>query len=506
MSLRSLTFMDLYRRNAWLYPQKPALVDNDQVIDFQALWDESRALQAGLAAAGIQPGDRIAVLAQNAYHFFPLFGAASDLGAILVLINRRLSTEEIREIVADTSPVMLITDVDIPDTAQELLKDSPGIVSHITFQGQGDGTYARLLQNGQSASAPPVRKPDVKDPFVIIHTAAVQGKPRGAVLSQENLILSALEVAAALKLDHNDGNLNILPIFHIMGINLALAVMLAGGKNLILPGFDPEQAVKQIRAHGATVLGTFPPILSKILETMRELNVAADSLKHVLGLEQPEIIAACQEKTGACFWSLYGQTETSGMITFAPYDHRPGSAGQPGKLVSIKVVDEFDRDLPPGETGEIVIQSPLVFQGYWQQPELTALAFRDDWHHTGDLGALGEGGFLFFKGRKPEKDLIKSGGENVFPVEVEKVILENPSVAEVSVIGVPDPTFGEGIKAVCVLKENHALSEQELIRFVGSSRIAGYKKPRFVAFVDSLPKAEDGSIDRARVKEIFGKR
>jgi long-chain acyl-CoA synthetase len=156
-----------------------------------------------------------------------------------------------------------------------------------------------------------------------------------------------------------------------------------------------------------------------------------------------------------------------------------------------------------GKPGEIVIRGPLVFQGYWKQDELTQHVFREGWHHTGDLGRLDEEGYLFFVGRKAEKELIKPGGENVYPVEVEKVILQHPGVQEVSVIGVPDPKFGEGIKAVCVLKPNGKLSEQDLIDFV-AERIARYKKPRYVSFVDTLPKREDGSIDREKVKEMYG--
>ncbi len=502
MSLGSFTFMDMYRRNAWLYPQSPALVEQDQEISFQGLWEESRSLQAGLSAAGLQQGTRIAVLTHNTYRFFPLFGAVSALGAILVLVNRRLSTSEIQEILQDTSPVMLITDLEIQDTARELLKNCPSITSHFTFQGGNSNSYAQLLQNAELPDHTPAWKPDREDPFAIIHTAAVQGKPRGAVLSQENLIMASLELTSSLKLDQRDCCLNILPLYHIMGINLALAVMLVGGKNLVMSNFEPNQTVQQIKSQQVSLIGTFPPILSKLLTAITDLNLEIDSLRHVLGLEHPDTVSACQETTGACFWSLYGQTETSGMITLAPYDRQPGSAGQPGKLVNLKVVDEFDRDLFPGETGEIVIQGPLVFQGYWQQPELNELIFREDWHHTGDLGVLDQAGFLFFKGRKPEKDLIKSGGENVFPVEVEKVILENPAVAEVSVIGVSDPTFGEGIKAICVLEPEQTISTEELIRFVGA-RIAGYKKPRTVQFVDSLPKAADGSIDREKVKELF---
>ena len=192
-----------------------------------------------------------------------------------------------------------------------------------------------------------------------------------------------------------------------------------------------------------------------------------------------------------------------GLITFCPNSERPGSAGKQGPLVNIKLVDEYDRDVEIGEKGEILVQSPLVFQGYWKQEELTRYILRDGWHHTGDIGRLDNEGYLWYAGRKGEKELIKPGGENVYPVEVEKVILEHPGIHEVSVIGVPDPKFGEGIKAVCVLKPNIRLSEQELIEFV-AARIARYKKPRYVSFVDSLPKKEDGSIYQEKVKALYG--
>jgi long-chain acyl-CoA synthetase len=193
-----------------------------------------------------------------------------------------------------------------------------------------------------------------------------------------------------------------------------------------------------------------------------------------------------------------------GLTSLCPNVERPGSAGKPGPLVDLKIVDDVDREVPPGQVGEIVVRGPLVFQGYWKEEELTKYTFREGWHHTGDRGRLDEDGYLWFAGRKAEKELIKPGGENVYPVEVEKVILEHPGVHEVSVIGVLDPKFWEGIKAVCVLKGKVKVTEQELIDFVGG-RIARYKKPGYVTFVDSLPKKEDGSIDRDKVKALYGK-
>jgi len=166
-------------------------------------------------------------------------------------------------------------------------------------------------------------------------------------------------------------------------------------------------------------------------------------------------------------------------------------------------VDEFDHEVEAGKVGEILVRGPLVFHGYWGEDDLTKHTFRDEWHHTGDAGRMDQDGYLWFAGRKAEKELIKPGGENVYPIEVEKVILEHPSVQEVSVIGVPDPKFGEGIKAICVLKPSAKLTEQELIDFVGG-RIARYKNRVTVKFVASLPKKEDGSVDRVKVKEMYG--
>jgi long-chain acyl-CoA synthetase len=279
--------------------------------------------------------------------------------------------------------------------------------------------------------------------------------------------------------------------------------MHAGGVNVVISRFDPAECVKIIDEKQVTVIGDFPPILAQILDARDAGNGSLASLKNVYGLERPETIKRFEDLGTGNFWMIYGQTETMGITCLARNADKPGSAGRPGLLSELMIADEFDRPVETGKPGEILIRGPLVFLGYWGEEELTALTFREGWHHTGDLGRLDDDGFLWFVGRKAEKELIKPGGENVYPIEVEKVVLEHPDVIEVSVIGVPDPKFGEGIKAVCVLKQGADLSKQGLIDFV-ASRIARYKKPNYVEFVESLPKKEDGSIDRARVKELYG--
>jgi long-chain acyl-CoA synthetase len=247
----------------------------------------------------------------------------------------------------------------------------------------------------------------------------------------------------------------------------------------------------------------FSPILASILEEHEKTGCNISSLRAVTGIDTPETIEKYQALTGGTFYAMYGQTETSCVATFGPYNDQPGAAGRMIPLAEVRLVDQYDRPVQVGQVGEITMRGPMVFKGYWNLPEDTDYTLRDGWHHTGDLGMLDENGFLWYKGRKAEKDLIKPGGENVYPSEVEKVILEHPAVERTVVFGVPDPKWKEGIKAVCQLKPGQSLEPQALIDFVGQ-RIARYKKPQYVEFVEDLPLLEDGSPDREKVKETYG--
>jgi long-chain acyl-CoA synthetase len=280
--------------------------------------------------------------------------------------------------------------------------------------------------------------------------------------------------------------------------------MLAGGRNVVLPGFDADKAVKCIEEHQVTVFVEFPPMLSKIMAKAEEGGRKLSSIRHVLGIDQPELVKRFQDATGATFWASYGQSETSGLVTVGPYFERLGSTGLPLQLIEVEVVGDSGNILERGASGEIVVRGPHVFKGYWNKDADTRYTFRDGWHHTGDMGHIDEDGYLWFEGRAEEKELIKPGGENVYPAEVEKVVMECPAVQEVVVIGVPDPTWGEAIKAVCVLVPGSSLSEGDVIEFV-AARIARFKKPKHVVFVDDLPKTSDGKLDRATIKAQHGK-
>jgi long-chain acyl-CoA synthetase len=502
MTVRSFTIYDLFKRNATIYRNETALLtEENRRISFKELFDEVNVVAGWLAARGIRKGDRIAVLAKNYPQYFTLMGSVAALGAIMVPINFRLTPEEIGHQLTNTEPVMLFIDPDFEKMASGLSSTCPSIKEIVTF-GSPSGNftpYNSLLRN-QPGNA--VSLSD-DDPYVIIHTAAIQGKPRGAVISHRNVIACNIQTISVMGLTPRDSYLNILPVFHIFGLAACLTMMHAGGRNLVLSKFDPHMAVKMIDREKVSVIGEFPPILTLLVDAHRDGEFSLHPLKHVIGVDLPDTIKRFEGLGHGQFWLVYGQTETMGLTSLCSNAERPGSAGKPGPLVDLKIVDDVDREVPPGQTGEIVVRGPLVFQGYWKEEELTGYTFREGWHHTGDRGRLDEDGYLWFAGRKAEKELIKPGGENVYPVEVEKVILEHPGVQEVSVIGVPDPKFGEAVKAVCVLKPKVKLTEQELIDFVGG-RIARYKKPGYVTFADALPKKEDGSIDRDQVKKMYG--
>ncbi len=496
--LRSFNIYDIYQRNAVIFGNETALKEAGKSISFAELLKQTDALSAILTGRGIRKGDRIAILANNNRKFFILFGAAAALGAIVVPLNWRLSAEEIGYILKDSAPKILLAD----DNHTEKIS---AVSNEIQIFGLDSSckTFPCIDDAGAAAQWKPATVAN-DDPFCLIYTAAVEGKPRGATLTHGNISVGNIQLAAKTGFSRNDAYLNMLPLFHITGLNLAMSVMHVGGKNVIIAKFDEKAAIQLTEKEKITVMGSFPPILSRLTAETEKNACDISSLRIVLGIDGPDNIRPFESKTNAKFWILYGQTETTGLVTFSPAMEKPGSAGTQGFLTKMKIVDENDREVPVGETGEITAQGPLIFQGYWHQEDVNQKTFRNGWHHTGDLGQLDAEGYLWFKGRKPEKELIKPGGENVYPAEVEEVILQHTDVKAVSVIGVPDTQFGEGIKAVCVLKPGKSLDAEELIQFV-ASRIARYKKPRYVEFVGELPRKPDGSVDRQKVKELYGK-
>ncbi len=500
MELRDFSLADVIARNASLFPDRTAVIVGDKRVSNAAYRDRVIRLAAGLARAGVDAGDRVAMLSNNNIEFVDLYGAVAWLGAILVPINWRLSADEIAYIVADAAPKVVIADQAHQEVLIAACSQSAGSPVWIGVGG-AMGPFRPIEEiSGDAGSIPPAAPSSA--PFVMFHTAAVSGRPRGALLTQSGLVASSVQMISYWSLTERDVALCVLPLFHLAGLTLLLACQHAGGTTVILPRFDAAEAVRIISEEKVTLLNEFAPILGSMLDAAKELGDLR-SLRVVTGLDTPETITrfekACPD---ARFWVAFGQSETSGLVTTAPFRDRPGSAGRPMFLSQVAVVDDLDRPVPVGETGEIVVRGPGVFQGYWNCPEDTRATFRNDWHHTGDNGAFDADGYLFYKGRTPAKELIKSGGENVYPAEVEAALLGHPAVLETVVFGVPDAEWGEAVKAVCTLRPGSSATPKEIVEFV-AGRIARYKRPKYLRLTERLPKTADGAIDRTRVKETF---
>ncbi|MGB3210094.1 MAG: AMP-binding protein [Desulforhopalus sp.] len=504
MGLYDFSFYDLIKRNAVAFGSCICWqeVDDGRQLRFTEYKKQVDLLAGGLSRAGVKKSDRLGVLGKNSLEFFLLYGAAARLGAVVLPINWRLSADEVCYNLNDCQPKIVFADAEFQHILEMKREDLQSIEAGYNLKGDlGNALQFSSLMEAETES-PPVEVAGT-DGFVIIHTAAVAGRPRGALLSHANILSADMQFNYTMDLSEKDVHLNLLPLFHVAGLFMATSIFHAGGTSLNISKFVATEAAKLIQKEGVTVFFDFPPILDSLLKAAKEEHLDISSLRAVIGLGTPEVIEQFQEMTGGSYFAMYGQTETSCLATIGKYDARPGSAGKVIMLGDVQLVDEHDVPVAVGEVGEITVKGPMVFKGYWGLSEDNAYTFREGWHHTGDLGRFDSDGFLFYAGRKAEKELIKPGGENVYPAEVERVILQHPAVLKTVVIGVPDPKWKEGIKAVCQLHPGKTLAAVELISFVGE-RIARFKKPQYVEFVSALPQKEDGSLDRVAVKTLYG--
>jgi len=503
MTAQGFTLYDMFVRNAHLYGTRPAVLHAGGSLTFREFLRRVDALAAGLAALPVTRGECIGVLALNHPAYLELYGACARLGIIAYPINWRLTAAEVSRIVDRATPRLLLVDDQTLSTVADWPQQRQDIAHWYTL---GPTTTSGFTPFETLYQAPPCSTPsDVTpdDPFAVISTAAVDIIPRGAVLTHTNFLIANLQTIACMGLTETDVNLLALPLYHVAALGAALATMHAGGANVVLSRFEAQQAVQLIDAHRVTYVTSFPPVLTQLLDAAVQSGSTLASLKHVAGLEGPDVIARLHTQTSAQFWTGFGQTETSGFVTLQRVAEHPGSAGKVTPLTQIRLVDDADRDVPVGTPGEILVRGPVVFQGYFGQPEITAQTLRGGWHHTGDVGRFDADGYLYYVQRKPEKALIKPGGENVYPAEVETVIMELAGVTGVCVFGVPDPQWGEAVKAVIELSSPHTLSVAQVREHVGS-RIARYKRPQWVTFTTALPRNTAGMIDRETVQAQWG--
>ena len=503
MGVHGFTVYDMIARGAFVYGDAPAVIQGERQLSFREFQRQVDALAGGLLALGIGKGDRVCILAQNDAAYLHLYGACARQGIVAYPINWRLTAQEVERVVERAAPKMMVVDASTLPAVAGWPEQKKSVAHWYQFgeaPGPGFRPVAALYRDG---AAPPLADVSSDDPFAVISTAAVDVVPRGAVLTHANVVTANLTAIACIGYTAVDRYLLALPLFHITALGGALAHMHAGGAVVVVSRFDAEEAVRLIDRHRVTHVSDFPPVLTTLLDAAEKLGSRLPSLKHVSGLDALPTIQRLHAQTGAQFWTGFGQSETSGFVTLQRVSEKAGAAGKPVPLCRVAVVDDYDREVDVGTPGEIVVRGPLVFQGYFGQPEVTAYTFRNGWHHTGDVGRFDGDGYLHYVKRKPEKELIKPGGENVYPAEVETVIVQMDGVSAACVYGVPDVKWGEAIKAVVELRADARYTAQQVADYV-ASKIARFKRPHVVVFADALPRTAEGAVDREAVKTTWG--
>lgn len=476
------TLIDVFAHNAEVHGDRSAVILGDAAWSHATLYRAVREQAGALAAMGIRQGDRVLLVAGNRPEVIVLLGAVAWLGAILVPLNLRLSPAETAQQARDAAPSVAIVDSACDNLWQAAWPEGmPGVPTVALAAPVGASLVCAGLASTGAVAEPRHDAPDAG--VIMLHTAAVAGHARGALLAQSNLTASAWQIARVWSLNENDRWLGVLPLFHAGGIGLAVTLLGVGGACVLQPRFDAAASVMAIERDGITVCATFAPMLGALLDAAAASGATLRSLRICVGLEPPAVLERLAAMCPAAnFWSAYGQAEVSSMVCLGLQRERPGAAGRAVAPSQVGVLDARGEPVAANVEGEIAVRGPTVFLGYWDLEKQRAVKPASSWHHTGDLGHIDEDGWLWFTGRTAHKQLIKTGGENVYPREVELVLLEHPAVAEAFVFGKADEQWGEAVHAVCALKPGHQTSADELSDFVGQ-QLARYKRPRSIRFL-----------------------
>jgi long-chain acyl-CoA synthetase len=499
--LHSLTLGDVLREHRRSYPQKIALVCGDDRLTYPAYDDRVNRLAHALLAAGVGEGDRILWLGQNCHRVLELLVAAGKIGAACCPANWRQSPEEFAFVIDDTQPKVVVwQEEEVGDAVRAGREQANTEALWLQHDGKGDGSYEAFLASGSPDD--PDLDVDPALPVLEMYTAAFTGRPNGALLSHQAILTQNLVIAKITEVDADSVFLNSGPLFHIATFFSTLATLHLGGTNVFTRRVDAEELCRLIDTEKCTNAFLVGPTTGQILEMNKDGKYDLKSLRSFRGSPEWNEMVTVDSSPWAQRPGGYGQTEVMGMLTFNALGAGAiGTHGRPSPLVQVRIVDEDENELPPGEVGEIVCRGPIVMTGYFNRPEENAARQRNQWHHTNDLGRREEDGSITFIG--PKSKIIKSAAENIYPAEVEGCLQKHPAVQEVCVIGVPDKTWAQSVKALVKLREGQTATAEDIIEHC-RAHIASYKKPRHVEFVDSFPRDKIGFIDRDACDELYG--
>lgn len=496
---------DLLTRAAKWYPEKEAIVFEEKRFTYPEFNARANALAHALLDMGVRKGDRVALICHNSHYYSEVVFAAAKIGAVSTNLNWRLSSREMAFLVNDSDARVIIFSKRFAHLFEPMLALMDKDFTLIGVEGK---LREDMHDYDELISRYPTHEPEADvhedDVFMQLYTSGTTGRPKGVMLTHANLIANCRSTMVELQMDRDWNLLGILPIFHI-AIFMMFNVVMMGAKVTFLHGFDLTAILKTIEKEKISALGFTPIMFLFLLEHPAIDQYDLSSVRNIVYATapiSPDLLARSMKRFPCRFYQFFGMTEMSPVMTMLiaedhvlegpPHKVRwLGSAGRPVLDVEVRVVDGDGNDCPPGATGEIIGRGSTMMKGYHKLPAETARAIRDGWYHTGDMGYFDDYGYLFIADRKT--DMIISGGENIYPREVEEAIQKMEGIMDVAVIGVPDDAWGEAVKAVIVRKPGSDVTEAMVIEHC-KDHIASYKKPKTVDFVDAMPRSAMGKI------------
>jgi len=491
---------DLFAEAALYYPEKKALIFGARSFTYSEMNRIINTLARYLTGIGVSKGDRVSIYMANRPEWILFYYAIAKIGAISVCVPGAYKREEMKEVVNDSLSSVLIS-------SEELIPQFPEPESIPLIRKVIIVERDEILQTAMRGEITPGSAIEVEtsgdDATAILYTGGTTGTPKGAMLTHRNLLYSAQNVAYHERMVSDDVGVCFMPLNHVFAQCHILHTFFASCATLLLfPGFDMDKVVAAVIEHKVTRFYAVPTIFIRFLNN-------PESRKHLRGIRYvfsggtsmpAEIVRQWVDAFGIPIHEAYGMTEAASLVTFNHlFRHKIGSIGMPAGIIEVKVVDANDKEAKQGEQGEIIIRGPNVMKGYFEQPQETAAALRNGWLHSGDVGVFDPEGYLYIVDRI--KDIIITGGENVFPKEVEDLLHQHRAVNECGVVGLPHHEYGEAVTAFVTLKPNMTVDERELIAFC-KERIARYKVPKSIRFVADLPKTPQGKILRRELRKI----
>lgn len=507
-----MTLADLLRRAAENVPRKTAAIYREYRLSYEALHERTNRLANALLRLDLAKGDRLAVLIDNSHYAYEVIMGAAKAGIVLVPLNYMLKGRELSSIIRHAEAKALIIGDNHRPKVDVIRHELPSVKEWIVIGEGHEGVreYEALIRAGSSADPPtPLGEDDL---FALLYTSGTTGLPKGTMLTHRNILSNVENAIREYRIDEESVGFTVLPYFVGATLNCIHFPCLSQGGTMVFERFSPRRFFEVIQEEGVTHVQVVPTMLIRLLESGDLRSFRWDSLKTFGYGSAPMPVDRLKQALqvfGPILLQIYGLTETTAMSTCLQKEshlvegegsRRLASCGRPVEGVEVKVVNDQGREVTPGEVGEIIIRGPTVMKGYWNLPDVTAESIREGWFYSGDLATVDEEGYLYITDRK--KDMIISGGLNIYPKEIEEVLYTHPAVLECAVIGVPDKEWGEAVMAVIALKPGMEASPEELIEHC-RCHLAGYKKPRSVVFVEEIPRNPSGKILKRLLRERF---